>query len=243
MPSSIRAILNSMIAQFGYRVTRAIDEPRQPFALLPLIIPEIIRQRGECFVVQIGANDGISNDPVRKLILDHRLPGLLVEPVPYLFERLKENYKDQRQLEYRRCAIGRHDGTITMFAFARDNPFPSWAQGLAGVSRRHMESFGLANADKFIEKLKVPAVTLDSLLASYRNQEIGLLQIDTEGFDAEIVRQVVKSAYRPIVINYEHKHLSKTDRVDCKQRLREAGYSFVDVYPDTIALYKDVSFG
>ena len=42
-------------------------------------------------VIQIGANDGIQNDPIRKFL---KYPGnykaVLIEPIPYYVKRLKK---------------------------------------------------------------------------------------------------------------------------------------------------------
>lgn len=43
--------------------------------------------------LQIGSNDGLTRDPIYQLISrNNGWCGLFVEPVPYLFERLKKNY-------------------------------------------------------------------------------------------------------------------------------------------------------
>lgn len=46
-----------------------------------------------CNFIQIGSNDGLANDPLREFVLSKRWKGILVEPVPYLFDRLIDNYK------------------------------------------------------------------------------------------------------------------------------------------------------
>src|SRR5207245_6466419 len=44
-------------------------------------------------VVQIGSNDGVANDPINESLRARRWSGVLVEPIPYLFERLRANYE------------------------------------------------------------------------------------------------------------------------------------------------------
>ncbi len=39
--------------------------------------------------VQIGANDGVWNDPIEPYLRGEKWRGVLVEPVPYVFARLK----------------------------------------------------------------------------------------------------------------------------------------------------------
>src|SRR5687768_133577 len=44
--------------------------------------------------IQIGAYDGVEADPIRSLVLDSdSWQGILVEPQPDAFERLRQNYK------------------------------------------------------------------------------------------------------------------------------------------------------
>ena len=51
----------------------------------------------EFFFVQIGANDGrslggtpgVTDDPIFEYVHTYRWSGLLVEPIPYLFDRLR----------------------------------------------------------------------------------------------------------------------------------------------------------
>ena len=45
------------------------------------------------FFVQIGACDGVFVDPIHRFIIKHRWRGVLVEPVPYLFNLLMQNYE------------------------------------------------------------------------------------------------------------------------------------------------------
>ncbi len=52
-----------------------------------------------------------------------------------------------------------------------------------------------------------------------------LLQIDTEGYDATILRMIDFSRCRPRLIKFEHKSLSAGERAGCdRSRLRAHGY-------------------
>src|SRR4051812_3099016 len=62
--------------------------------VLPTVTKRIQRElakRDEVFFVQIGSNDGKRNDPIHDLAIGNESwNGLFVEPVPQLFEKLKE---------------------------------------------------------------------------------------------------------------------------------------------------------
>lgn len=49
-------------------------------------------RRGKVNFIQIGANDGLRNDPVREFIIRDRWQGILVEPLPAVFAMLQHNY-------------------------------------------------------------------------------------------------------------------------------------------------------
>jgi hypothetical protein len=54
--------------------------------------------------INVGANDGISKDPVYQLIQEG-WKGILIEPIPYYFNNLKENLKDYEGLIFENIAI------------------------------------------------------------------------------------------------------------------------------------------
>lgn len=75
------------------------------FDVLSLVVEKYLAKQKPFFFVQIGTNDGIQDDPVRKLILTHKLPGLFVEPTPDIFSLLCRNYADLPQLQFANVAI------------------------------------------------------------------------------------------------------------------------------------------
>ena len=62
------------------------------------------------FFVQVGSNDGIRADPLYPWIIKYCWRGILIEPVQYLFEKLKHNYRDREGLIFENAAIAETDG-------------------------------------------------------------------------------------------------------------------------------------
>lgn len=242
MTNRLKAFVGRMLRSWGYTLSRVVDEPRHPFPLLPLLVKEAAALSPHFGFIQIGANDGIRNDPLRSLVLRHGLRGLLVEPVPHLMASLQGNYRDVPGIEFRQCAVGSQDGVMKFFSLAPGNPFPSWAQGLGSLSRGHLTEFGLPRVEDWITETEVPVMTMRALLAERDPQSVKLLQVDTEGHDATIVEQALEIGLRPFIIHYESVHLTAAVRAACKRRLVQAGYAFVDVPPDTIAVQDSLPF-
>src|SRR5262245_48292496 len=64
-------------------------------------------RRGQVTFIQIGANDGLRNDPIREFIVRDAWTGVLVEPLPDVFDLLKKNYSGRAaaRLEFVNAAI------------------------------------------------------------------------------------------------------------------------------------------
>ena len=66
--------------------------------------------------VKVGANDGLSGDPCGRLFIDNlQWTGLLIEPVPYLINKLAENYTDRERFVVEQVAIGKESGKTQFY--------------------------------------------------------------------------------------------------------------------------------
>ena len=69
-------------------------------------------------VIQIGAMDGINFDDTRGFLDIYKWKSLLIEPVPVLFEELKNNFKDRDNYTFEQCAITEHDGEVEILTIS-----------------------------------------------------------------------------------------------------------------------------
>lgn len=239
----MKTLIRWIFLRLGYDVIRHVTMPKSPFAVLDLLVGARVASGHTPVVVQIGANDGVRADPVRHLILRYDLPGLLVEPLPDLFALLQANYADRPNLKFEQCAVADVDGHVPLYRVRPDPSLPDWLQGLASLNRNHLTSakFEFDEFDKYVEEVTVPALTLSSLLRKHGMSDVGLLQIDTEGFDCRIVESAIRSGVRPAIINYEHIHVHAREQAACKRLLQDNGYDFVDVGIDTLAVLREAS--
>ena len=234
----MKRLIRSLALRMGYDIIKHVDMPKSPFAVLDLLVASRVAEGRKPVLVQIGANDGVRADPVRHLIQRHGLSGLLVEPLPDLFAQLQANYAGQPGLRFEQCAVGEYDGEIPLYRVRPDPALPDWLQGLASLNRSHLTStkFEFDQFEKYVEEVTVPVLTLTSLLRKHGMTDVGLLQIDTEGFDCRIVTSAMRSGVRPDIINYEHNHVHAIEQAACKRLLADNGYDFVDVGIDTLAV-------
>lgn len=237
----MKSLLRGVLRRFGYDIVRHVPMPENPFEVLPLVVDARVAAGKPVRVLQIGANDGLRNDPVRPLVLRHRLPALFVEPLPDLFERLRANYADQPDVSFERCAVGERSGIGTLYRVRPDPDLPEWLQGIASFDRSHLSSakFGFPGLESRVESVQVPVSTIPELLEKHGIAACDLLQIDTEGLDTRIVHWALDAGLRPAIIHYEFAHTPPDRRARCKSRLADLGYAFIDVGRDTLAVRPD----
>lgn len=190
----------------------------------------------EFFFVQIGSHEGGKDDPLSGCIRAGAWRGILVEPQAAVFERLRRNYADQPQLIFERAAIAGEDGVARFYRadpqfWARHALHPGSDTEISSLHREqirlHVELFGgkalAAREDEYLRCDEVPALTLATLLRKHGVERFDFLQIDTEGFDYEVLKMVDWSR-PPALVHYETVHLNVPDRIAAWDLLRSHGY-------------------
>ena len=189
-------------------------------------------------IIQIGANDGVTNDPLGELLLNcsEGVRGLLIEPQRSAFDRLSRRYARSPHITCLHAAIDRRAGTRCIYSIDRQAAAErlrrSVSDGIGSFSRRHVESVLRANSpalphheiDALITEETVPVTTLEEALLGAGFSRPDVIVVDTEGFDADIVDIVLEAGIRPILVQYEHKHLTSGTRRRISKRLRREGY-------------------
>jgi FkbM family methyltransferase len=233
-----KRVVKTSLRHIGYDLVQYVETPERPFQVLPYLVAEQLAKHPNFFFVQIGAHDGVLNNPLRELILQYGLPGLFVEQLSDQFERLRANYANQPGVAFERCAVGREDGQASIYRVRADAPLPRWVLAVASFNRDHLseENIGVSGVERYVEEIRVPCLTLPSLLRQRGIQSMTLLQVDAEDFGCEIVRMALEAGLRPSLVNYASRHPAPSDRATCKRRLMEAGYCFIDIGADTLAV-------
>jgi FkbM family methyltransferase len=179
------------------------SECGQPTALLRYLPPEVPR-----FLVDVGAYDGVQGSNSRQLLLDG-WTGVLIEPVPAIFERLSKNCRDLRNVHLFQCAAADRDGVAEM-SYSTGNETGQCAS--------------LFIHDSNDARMRVEVATLNTILTKvHAPKQFGLLLIDAEGGDLEVLHGIDFAQHRPAVILTE----DFTPKNPAKRRfLEEAGYDY-----------------
>lgn len=194
------------------------------------------------FFIEIGSNDGEQHDHLRPFILSEGWKGIMVEPVPYVFERLRRNYEHVAGVTLDRVAIADHDGVLSFHHLREaedgETGLPQWYDGIGSFSRKKVLTHRrhIPDIDERLISTEVPCLTFDSLCRKHEVRDVDLLVIDVEGYDAEVLRHIDFAVHRPRLLVYEHFHLQPPDRAATLARLQAAGYETLEEGFDTWCL-------
>jgi FkbM family methyltransferase len=205
------------------------------------IIDIYANRQKDLFFIQVGAHDGRSGDPIHNYVVKYGWRGILVEPVKYLFDRLVANYRGQAGLLFENAAISDKNESRDIYRLREtsDN-LPSWYDQIASLDPEFAlrQEITIPNVKDYLIAEKVKCVTFETLLKKYSVEHLGLLQVDAEGYDYEIIKAIDFRTIKPRVVRYENKHLSAVDRAACESLLKQSGYLIMDIAEDTVAYLK-----
>jgi FkbM family methyltransferase len=231
--TSLKTLIKRALRSRGYKLVRVGDSNAVEFLLHRLIA------RKRITFVQVGANDGRTADPLFEFVtFNHRrVRGLVVEPVKDYFEELARNYRTYPTVTPVRVAIHRTEKEMTIW---RVDPARQRAEGLrkgiASFNPDHYKRYD--TPDDAMVPEKVPCMSLEELLREYRIADLDLLMIDTEGYDAEILRGIDFDTLKPGIIRFEHGRLKTMPRdtfIEVSELLRGQGYEIIIEPHDAIA--------
>jgi FkbM family methyltransferase len=191
--------------------------------------------------VQVGANDGVSRDPLRMQISRRRWSGVMVEPVPSVFARLEQRYGDHPRIRLENSAITSSAGVLPFFALREPAPgedvwplYHTLGSFQRDVILSHKE-FIPDIEDRLVET-DVPCMTFEHLCEKHGLDRLDVLLIDTEGHDWTVLQTVDLARRQPGLIVYEHCHLPAEDAQAARAHLSEHGYVTFEHGLDTAAL-------
>ena len=134
---------------------------------------------------------------------------LLVEPVPYNIDLLKKNTYQYKNIKIETSAVSEIN-EIKKFYFVRSDSINKlgkhWASGIGSFNKQHIlnhknKRFLVSDAD--IEDINIQYITFADLIKKYSIISIDLLQIDVEGAEMKVLKQLNFEIYDPEIICVE----------------------------------------
>jgi FkbM family methyltransferase len=157
--------------------------------------------------VQLGANDGVMCEGygLRSILLEQAHTAILVEPLPEVFERCKENYKDANStLYFENIAIVPTKTNEYEKIYHNDDHEAEPGVQSSFVRYEASERFDLVKVEEF-----------KYLVEKYNLTKIHGLFIDIEGLEYDVLNNIFDTVNIPIsFIRYEFPHVKDPDALD-----------------------------
>lgn len=214
-------------------------------------IDQYSRAHKNITVVQVGANDGFNHDPIHIFIKRDQWNGVLLEPQKEVYRKyLKKLHRKSKGMYTLNAALDHESGEKPIYKIAFSQA--RWATGLTTFKKFSLEKViasgyvekaakkeGVklpANKENYIKRETISCISLDLLLQKYNLKNIDWLQIDTEGFDFEIIKMFRIDQTKPKVIVYENDHLKEDEKQQCLELLTKHRYQIKKFGKNTVAM-------
>lgn len=197
--------------------------------------------------LQVGASDGLRWDPIRSFIVRDAWDGILVEPLPSVFDLLQSNYRyvKKSKLVFVNAAVSSL-GAETLSFWTFDDTFLSKLSLEERVIYSQKSSFSKEHVLRWIRlnkhpegilrEIRVPCFTLGEIVRRYWDgHPIELLVIDAEGHEASIIEGIDFESINPEAIYFESHNLAAKKK-DVYDFLSQNNYKVIEIGGDSVAL-------
>lgn len=193
--------------------------------------------------IQVGSNDSGYADPIRFHILNDGWKGIMIEPLPHVYERLCLRCEGMPGLILENVAIDTQPGIRPFYHLRKsDEPdLPVWYDMLGSFLKENVlkHEVSLSDIPDRITETPVNCMTFDMVCDRHDIKHFDILHIDAEGYDFEILRQAKVDRYQPKIILYENRHLEDSDYDESLEMLHNFGMLTHSDSMDTIAISKN----
>lgn len=190
-------------------------------------------------IVQIGANDGVSGDPLYAHVRQTASKAVLVEPVPELFRQLCETYRDSPNVLCINAAVAPVPGKIPFYVVDNaEGNFPTYFCQLGSFHRGTIEKQrrDYPNIDDYIVEIEVNVLDFAGVMKTAKVSKASLIHTDIEGLDADVLNSIDFDSVEAKVVLFEHVHLDRTAYRELIEKLSCLGFRLRDCGSDTLAV-------
>ena len=185
--------------------------------------------------IQVGANDGISFDFLCSFVVRRKSKGIVIEPVLDYFNELKDNYKDFPEIIKINKAVHPYEKKVIINKISPNaiTKYPDWVKGIASLNSKHYLKTGIDSKD-IIQEIVNASTLMDIITTNIDMTQLDYFQVDTEGFDYEVIKMIDFNVVKPRIIKYESVNLNRDDQKNIMIFLKENGYYLFQEFGDTV---------
>ena len=209
------------------------------------ILKQLSEVNKKVHFIQVGSNDGITGDPIHHFVQHYQWYGVLIEPMPMLFEQLKKTYEfEKERLQFLNVAVSA-DNQKSKTIYCINEKFrgqvPDWYYQLGSFVKEVILKHNIQNIEDYLVENQVPVLTIQHIKETYLTLDsIDFLHIDAEGYDFEILKTLDFLRNKPSVILVEYVHLDIATQKQMLAMFKRNGYTTYRCHLDFIALEQSV---
>ena len=150
-------------------------------------------------IIQIGANNGKDHvfDFIEKNQNSIEL-AVLVEPIPFIIDELKSQYKNINNIIVENIAITQDEDLNSMdLYYLKDSNYE-----VSSFNKYHVINHKPNGSTYELDSLSVPCMTINKLMEKHNIQNLDYLFIDTEGLDVHIIASLDFNKYKVKYITF-----------------------------------------
>lgn len=200
------------------------------------------------YVLQVGANDGHTIDPLHRIIKQPSTKAVVVEAAPYLFKQLVNTYRDYPHVLPINAVVveapTQADVPFYFFEPKAGLPFDQRFGWWGSLNKDYIAKYTTGNEllQQLLTIQQLPAKSLFELYVASGFPRLDILHTDVESMDVALVQSWPFDINKPSVILFEHLHASKADHIALLNKLTVEGYRcYVHAY-DTLCVYESSGF-
>lgn len=228
--------IKELFRYFGINITKIGNTE----VLLESFITKNKKKDNNFFFIQVGANNGVRYDPIFRVVNEMNIEGIVIEPIKEYYDELIKNYSKNSGVIPVNVAIYSENTNLAIYRVSKNSDLPDWANGIASLDPNHHKKTKIPEVNMIKET--VQGITFEVLIKDYNINRVDFLQIDTEGYDYNILKLFPFDKFKPKLIHFEHSlengNMSFEQYDEIHSMLIRMGYRTIMNINDTIC-YKE----
>ncbi len=140
------------------------------------------------FFVDVGAYDGVTGSNTVYLA-QHDWSGLMIEPLPEMFQKCRDYYKENDKVEVINQAMSDTIGSATLYR----------ADCISTICEKGKAFERAVRSEDYCGGVTVSCNTLNAVLEARNIDKIDMLSLDAEGVEARILSKFDIAKYKPAI--------------------------------------------
>ena len=198
---------------FDYLINRLhyiLDGKKRRRIKLDTFLNFFFNNKKKKFIIQVGGNDGINSDPLRKYFKKNfNGKAIIFEPLKYYFLKLKKLYNKNKNIKILQNALSNKIEKKKIYfinpkivgLMDGNGPSKGWAHGQGSFSKdvvihwikqnKFRGKKYIKNLDKFIDSIKSKEIKTKKIsFIKIPKNYISLMIIDVQGFELEVLKGI-----------------------------------------------------